>query len=303
VKDFLSNASPKRIPIQNRYRTRQLTSFNSIFAATLAGLLFCGCGTSLYQTGRRDAKRGIAQGVLAPADFGSPVWIYKDWQELLQQKYGIKIRWSDADRNDTEALDYFKGYNEVEYAEIEKRFGTNFGQRTLTEAISNHMRDHPAEAAAWKKMDAEKPLPLPADTDAKEFFQEHRSELTNIIAAVQREPSISFVSPEWVGHGADATNATHVACAKLLKEAGAMFARKRDGAIEIYFWGTGCAVCHDSYGGFAYIPPDAPLLRNATIVHSLENKNLPKGKYGAIQDGTYLVPLADGWYLVRWECG
>jgi hypothetical protein len=144
---------------------------------------------------------------------------------------------------------------------------------------------------------------LPSDENAKAFFREHRPELTALILAVEREPTIDFVNANWVGYGPNATDPAHVMCAKLLKKIGAQFLRQSDGAIEIYLWGDGCAICHDSYKGYAYIMPEARMLRYATIVHSLDDEALPKGKYAPIEDGSYICPLLDRWYLIRWECG
>jgi hypothetical protein len=144
---------------------------------------------------------------------------------------------------------------------------------------------------------------LPSDTASEVFFQEHRAELNTIITSVEREPKIDFVSADWVGNGADANDPAHVACAKLLKRLGAQFLRRDNGAIEIFFWGDGCAFCHDSYKGYAYIPSESGILKLATEVRSLDDKSLPKGKYAPIEDGTYISPLIDTWYLIRWECG
>jgi len=144
---------------------------------------------------------------------------------------------------------------------------------------------------------------LPSDKKAEAFFRAHRKELADLIVAVERQPKLNFVSAEWVGYGADAADPDHVACAKLLKKVGAQFLRQGDGGIEIYVWGSGCAICHDSYEGYAFITPGASLLKYATPGQSLEDKALPKGKYAPIEDGSYIHPLDGEWYVIRWECG
>ena len=76
-----------------------------------------------------------------------------------------------------------------------------------------------------------------------------------------------------------------------------------DGMIQIYFWGSGCAVCHDSYKGFAFASSNAPALKYAKVLPSLEDSDVPHNKRGAIEDGSYIVPVSTDWYLIRWECG
>jgi hypothetical protein len=117
---------------------------------------------------------------------------------------------------------------------------------------------------------------LPSDERAGVYFKTHRQELAALVATVEREPRLNFVNADWIGNGSDATDPAHVACAKLLKKVGAQFLRKGDGAIEIYFWGDGCAICHDSYKGYVFIRPGARILEYATTVQSLEDKALPK---------------------------
>jgi len=48
-------------------------------------------------------------------------------------------------------------------------------------------------------------------------------------------------------------NPAHIDCAKRLREIGAQFLRRSGRLVEIYFWGSGCAICHDSYKGPAYV--------------------------------------------------
>jgi hypothetical protein len=94
-----------------------------------------------WQSGRSAAERDIAHDVSVCAGFGSPIWIYKDWQELLLQKYGIKVCWVDVDHADNQTLEYWRGYNDLACSELEQRFGTNFMQQTVLEAFTNYMRE------------------------------------------------------------------------------------------------------------------------------------------------------------------
>jgi len=144
---------------------------------------------------------------------------------------------------------------------------------------------------------------LPSDERAEAFFRVHRQELDALVVLVSRDPKLDFVSADFVGYGSDATDPAHLACAKVLKQIGAKFLRRGEGAIEIYLWGTGCAMGHDSYKGYAFITPEARLLKCATVVKSLQEKALPKGKYAPIEDDSYIRLLDKGWYMIRWECG
>jgi len=145
---------------------------------------------------------------------------------------------------------------------------------------------------------------MPSDQEAEAFFRSHSSDLMALVAAAQHEPTITFVSADWIGYGTNASDPGQIACAKLLQKLGAGFLRQREEAVEIYFWGSGCAVCHDSYKGFACLTrPKYACFGPATVVRSLRDRDLPKGKHGGVLDGTYLLPISDHWHVIRWECG
>jgi hypothetical protein len=137
---------------------------------------------------------------------------------------------------------------------------------------------------------------LPSDKKAEAFFRAHMDKLADLIVAAQRDPKVSFVS-------SDDADPSHAAFSKLLRSIGAQFLRQRDGGIEIYVWGTGCAPCHDSYEGYAFISPGARMLEYSKAAQSLEDKALPKGKYAPVEEGTYIRALDQKWYVIRWECG
>ena len=150
--------------------------------------------------------------------------------------------------------------------------------------------------SAWKAH-------LPSDESSIAFFEAHRDELNSIVLAVSREPKIKFVDADWIGRGSDAKDPAHIACSKLLQKVGAKFLRQSDGGIEIYFWGDGCMICHDSYMGFAYSLPSSHFIRMSEMKSSLETAALPRGKHTPVEDGTYTRPIVRNWYLVRWESG
>jgi hypothetical protein len=131
-----------------------------IFAVTLACLFMCGC-VSPHQMGCTDAKRDIARGVLISAAFGKPIWIYKDWEDLLRQKYRIEVKWIDVDHANRRVLDYWTGYNEMAVAEFEQRYGTSFIEQTITNAVAIYMSKHPAEAEQWEILSMPNKSPKP----------------------------------------------------------------------------------------------------------------------------------------------
>lgn len=144
---------------------------------------------------------------------------------------------------------------------------------------------------------------LPSDVEAENFFRSHRTELGDLAAFVEQHPNIEFVDANWISYGGNAKDGNHIACAEMLRHIGAQFLRRREGAIEIYVWGSGCAICHDSYKGYAFVEPKAEILTEAKLVASLEDDALPVGQYGTIKDGIYLKPLNQPWYLALWEAG
>jgi len=104
-----------------------------------------------YQMGRADAKHDVERNALTPIGLGSPTLycqgFYNEWQKFVREKYGVEIQWLDRRTTDTQKVeDYFRGYNEVMVVEIERRFGTNFMERTFTEASKIYQHDHPEDA-------------------------------------------------------------------------------------------------------------------------------------------------------------
>ena len=146
---------------------------------------------------------------------------------------------------------------------------------------------------------------MPSDAKAKAYFIAHRTALESLVETVVHDPNIEFVNVRGVAYGSDARGPAYVACAKRLRELGAQSLSKQSrGVVAIYFWGAGCAICHDSYKGFAYVAdPSVDIPDGSKVCSSLANKALPPGKYASIEDGIYLVPITDHWYLIRLEIG
>jgi len=148
------------------------------------------------------------------------------------------------------------------------------------------------------------PGDLPSDAKANAFFAAHRAALDSLVQTVSSDPHIQFVNAQWIAYGNAAQDPAHIDCAKRLREIGAEFLRRSGGLVEIYFWGTGCAICHDSYKGFAYVTDsgvDIPV--GSKVTSSLADRALSARMFSRIEDGLYLVPITDHWYLIRAENG
>jgi hypothetical protein len=145
------------------------------------------------------------------------------------------------------------------------------------------------------------PYRLVSDSRAKRFFQAHCQELDAIVLAIQHDPQITYLGASGDDAGTATSDTNRAACAAMLQKMHAQFLTSNNGAVEIYTWGSGCAICHDSYEGFAFIVPDAPAQRYTTVVPSAETSALPHGKGSEVEDGTYLVPIRDNWYIFRSE--
>jgi len=145
---------------------------------------------------------------------------------------------------------------------------------------------------------------LPSDAKARALFSARKIELEHLVEDVVRDPHIKFVDARRISYGSEARDPAHIACAKRLRKLGAQSLRHSGGLVEIYFWGDGCAICHDSYEGFAYVSDtaiDMPV--SSKICSSLADSALPRGRYAPVEDGRYLLPVADHWYIIREESG
>ena len=148
------------------------------------------------------------------------------------------------------------------------------------------------------------PGDLPSDASANAYFAAHRAALDSLAQTVSRNPDIEFVNAQWIAYGSAAQDAAHIDCAKRLREIGAEFLRHSGGLVEIYFWGTGGPIGHDSYKGFAYVTDrGADIPAGSKMSSSLADSALAAGTFARIEDGLYFVPITDHWYLIRDENG
>ena len=132
---------------------------------------------------------------------------------------------------------------------------------------------------------------LPSDQKARRYFQAHQAQFAALAASLTKQPTASFLDTSGSEQGTG-----------FLKGVGGQFLRQSDGTITIYVWGSGCAICHDSYEGYVHIPPEAPAFRFVSVVPALDH-GLPQDGRGGVEDGFYVLPLSDGWYVFREENG
>ncbi len=132
---------------------------------------------------------------------------------------------------------------------------------------------------------------LPSDQKAARYFQGHRAQFTALAARVTNQLAASFSD-----RGANGEDAA------LLEGVGGQFLRRSDGTISIYVWGHGCAVCHDSYEGYICLPKNSRLLKGTSVVRALDH-DLPRDGRGGVEDGFYILPLSDDWYVFKEENG
>ena len=90
-----------------------------------------------YAKGQADARRDLTNGMLCTKTFGLPTpWAF-NYRALLEKRCGVKEE-GIAGCMVTEGVDkYAEGYNEISYAYIEQKFGTNIFDQLESEAQTN----------------------------------------------------------------------------------------------------------------------------------------------------------------------
>jgi hypothetical protein len=111
----------------------------SILAGFLLVALFCaGCGTtqnrSAYKAGKADAKKDVANGVLAVEACGFPMKADGEYVRLLMRRHGIEVRRVGNCIISEEVDEHMRGYNKVAEATIERRFGKDCLSNAAVEA-------------------------------------------------------------------------------------------------------------------------------------------------------------------------
>jgi hypothetical protein len=112
------------------------------FSLALLCILATGCASLSERSGRADARRDLANGVLAKERFGLPVVCINEYSELLRERYRIELRSVAGCVVDSRILGHARGYNGVMVAEIERRFGTNIWGATMSDALKQYEDKH-----------------------------------------------------------------------------------------------------------------------------------------------------------------
>ncbi len=102
-----------------------------------------------YENGRKQAQEEIARHVLAYQQFGLPAPWMPEYVALLRRDYHIDLRLGGCVITE-DALGFQQGFNEVMFAEIEKRYGQEALRRAAEEARKRYQERVSAAGAGAK---------------------------------------------------------------------------------------------------------------------------------------------------------
>ena len=147
---------------------------------------------------------------------------------------------------------------------------------------------------------------LPSDRQARVVFDQRRTSFDRAAEVLQKEKCVGVIASD--GTSSNPMCSIPVAIRRaLVQETGAKtIVLGDDGSMEFALWGTGCAICSDSYKGFLYLPTGARpgQVRGwvPAFAISLEDDALPKAN-GKVSDGLYLLPIDSEWAIFRIKYG
>ncbi len=159
----------------------------------------------------------------------------------------------------------------------------------------------PASFRIWLKYEYH----LPPEQRVRKQFENDRAAYIQFATLLQRDPSAHYRVID--GDGRVDINGVHSQPVPeyehLIRKIGAKFVTIReDGSVEFSLYGSGCAICSDSYMGVRYVPKvrrtDAPSGWEQTAVTSLDSAKLPQ-EHGAVATGLYVVPIEPEWFIYR----
>ena len=145
---------------------------------------------------------------------------------------------------------------------------------------------------------------LPTEQRVRREFENNRADYIQFVTLLQRDQSARSVDDG----GRVAIDGVH---SRLVPEYRNLIRKIRakdvtireDGSIEFALYGSGCAICSDSFIGVRYVPKVRASARGGweqTVVASLETAKLPQEK-GAVATGLYVVPIEPQWFIYRFE--
>ncbi len=165
----------------------------------------------------------------------------------------------------------------------------------------------PISFLLWLKYEHHLPPDLPPEQDVRKQFESNRADYIQFVTLLQRDQSAHVIVIDSDGKvDIDGLHRRLVPEYRdLIRKIGAKYVLIReDGSIEFSLYGSGCAICSDSYMGVRYYPKDPktgpPGGWRQTVVTSLESAKLPQEK-GAVATGLYVVPIEPEWFIYRFE--
>ncbi len=146
---------------------------------------------------------------------------------------------------------------------------------------------------------------LPSEQTARQQFLSHRAGYARLVSLLRQVPGDQTIGDDGKALDHGRTSDLVPEYRELMKEVGAQFAVVGgDRSVEFALWGSGCAICSDSYMGVLYVPAQRGLRGHPgwtpKLVKSLDDSNLPR-EGGSVADGLYVVQVEPHWFIYRFE--
>jgi len=145
---------------------------------------------------------------------------------------------------------------------------------------------------------------LPPDHQLLHQFQTRRADYIRFVELVKNDPSARYVDGDGGVDIGGVKRREVPEYRQLIRNIGAKFVLiSDDGSVEFALWGSGCAICSDSYMGMLYVPLDHEAPRGGwqqIAVASLDSSKLPQ-ENGSVASGLYVVSVEPGWFMYRFE--
>jgi hypothetical protein len=145
---------------------------------------------------------------------------------------------------------------------------------------------------------------LPTGQQVLHQFQTRRADYVRFVELVKSDPSARFVDGDGGVDIGGVKRREVPEYRQLIRNIGARFVIiSDDGSVEFALWGSGCAICSDSYMGVRYVPLDHEAPHGGwqqTEVASLDSSKLPQ-ENGSVASGLYVVSVEPKWFIYRFE--
>lgn len=146
---------------------------------------------------------------------------------------------------------------------------------------------------------------LPSEQTARQQFAIHQTDYARLASLLCKVPRDQIIGNSGTAPDQGAIVRLAPEYRELMQRIGAKFVDVRhDGSVEFALWGSGCAICSDSYMGVLYRPLQSEVRTHAEwtskMVKSFDDKNL-RHKRGSVADGLYVVKIEPEWFIYRFE--